>query len=174
MGWVLTLLFIPRLADIYGRKMVIMCGNIVSILAFGAIITATNYNMLIVSILVFGMMSTVRVQVSIVYIYELVMKKNWTPAVTAMSVIFDGPAGLFAAIYFSYISNDQHWIMLACFSCSLIGAIIVAFLPESPCFLISSGKLGEAQQAFERIAKINGANTDLVSLDRIKATFMPH
>ena len=57
--------------------------------------------------------------------------------------------------------------MLACFICSLIGAIIAAFLPESPRFLISSGRLGEAQQAFERIAKINGANTDLVSLDRI-------
>ena len=56
----------------------------------------------------------------------------------------------------------------------MIGAIIAAFLPESPRFLISSGKLGEAQQAFERIAKINGADTDLVSLDRIKTTFMPH
>ena len=99
-------MFIPRLADIYGRKMVIMCGNIVSMLAFGAIITAKNYNMLIVSILVFGMMSTARVQVSIVYVYELVIKKHWTPAITSMSLIFDGPAGLFAAIYFSYISND--------------------------------------------------------------------
>ena len=60
-GWVSTLLFIPRLSDVYGRYKIILIGNIVQLLGLALIVFSKSFPLLIVGLLTIGMTSTIRV-----------------------------------------------------------------------------------------------------------------
>ena len=60
-GWICTLIFIPRFSDIYGRVELIKSANAISLVAYSLMIWTTNYEMLIVSLIILGSMATVRV-----------------------------------------------------------------------------------------------------------------
>ena len=53
----------------------------------------------------------------------------------------------------------------------MIGTIGVCFFPESPKYLVKSGKLVQAQETFAMIARYNGASPELVTNERIEAIF---
>ena len=171
LGWILTLEVIPRFSDKYGRKKFLMVGNTFQVLAYSVLISTENYSILIASILVLGMMSTIRVQVGTIYIYELMMKESWAPAYLILCLLGKGLAGLLAAIYYTYISNDFYWLLFGCVICNLLGAIGSTLFPESPRYLIATGQLSEAQKVFETIATVNGVDPSIVSLDRIESMF---
>ena len=64
-----------------------------------------NYNILIGAIFIIGSMSTIRMQVSIVYLYEIMMRQSWTLTYTLISLA-ESLVGLLAVLYFNYVSND--------------------------------------------------------------------
>ena len=171
LGWILTLAVIPRFSDKYGRKKFLMVGLAFQVLAYSVLISTENYNILIASILVLGMMSTIRVQVGTIYIYELMMKESWAPAYLILCLLGEGLAGLLAAIYYTYISNDFYPLLFGCVVCNLLGAIGSTLFPESPRYLIATGQLSEAQKVFETIAMVNRVDPSIVSLDRIETMF---
>ena len=76
-GWVSTLLFIPRLADVYGRYKIILIGNIVQLLALTMTIFTRSFPLLLVGLLTIGMTSTIRVQVSVLFVYENMSRANY-------------------------------------------------------------------------------------------------
>ena len=76
-GWVSTLLFIPRLADVYGRYKIILIGNIVQLLALTMTVFTRSFPLLIVGLLITGMTSSIRVQVSVLFMYENMSRANY-------------------------------------------------------------------------------------------------
>jgi MFS family permease len=60
LGWVITLLILPRIADLYGRKWLFRGGMIVESAAYTGIMLTTDINMLIACIFTVGMASTCR------------------------------------------------------------------------------------------------------------------
>lgn len=69
-GWIITLTFMPRLSDLYGRQKIIIGGNIVQLAAFTVIMVTTSYRVMIAALIIEGMMATARAQVSVVYLFE--------------------------------------------------------------------------------------------------------
>ena len=61
LGWVLTLVIFPRISDIYGRQKLVFFGNLISLLAFIVLLMSRKYEVLIACMIIFGMMSTIRV-----------------------------------------------------------------------------------------------------------------
>ena len=60
-GWMITLTFVPRLADLYGRKVVMVIGASVIFIAYTVVMTTSNYTVFVCALFVCGMMSTIRV-----------------------------------------------------------------------------------------------------------------
>ena len=59
-GWIITLTFMPRLSDLYGRQKIIIGGNIVQLAAFTVIMVTTSYRVMIAALIIEGMMATAR------------------------------------------------------------------------------------------------------------------
>ena len=75
-GWFITLPWIPRLSDMYGRKSVFLIGMIIDWLMFIVMFLTTSVNWMIVVMLVFGMATTIRINIGFVYMMELMPKRN--------------------------------------------------------------------------------------------------
>ena len=60
LGWIITLTFVPRLSDTYGRKKIFLIGIFFTIPAYVTLYTTENYNILIASIFCLGLAATIR------------------------------------------------------------------------------------------------------------------
>lgn len=65
-----------------------------------------------------------------------------------------------ATIYFWKISLHWFWFVLIGFFWQTISVILITWMPESPRYLLSVGKLEEARKAFDNIAWWNKARVD--------------
>ena len=134
-GWCTTMLWVPRLADKYGRKW-IFCGGMAGNLFFFTIMLMThNVNVMIFVIFCIGALQSIRVSIGFVYFIELMPTKRQTLYGTIWG-ISECSIYLFATIYFWQIS--RHWIYfdLVGYVLCLWSTITTLFLPESPRFLV--------------------------------------
>jgi len=113
-GWVTTLLFIPRLADVYGRYKMMFAGNLVTWSAFSLLIFTDSYHLLITGLFIMGMMSTIRVQVGVLYLYECLTRANYHKIYTIVAIL-EGVFGVMGALYFKYVSKDWFYILMCGF-----------------------------------------------------------
>ena len=60
-GWVITLTFVPRLSDIYGRKIVYRIGMVIQLLGFTILMFTSNFWVAVSALFLNGMCCTVRV-----------------------------------------------------------------------------------------------------------------
>lgn len=74
-GWVATLSFVPRLSDKYNRKKIFLIGMYGDWLLFIVMFLTKSLDMMIVVMLMFGFMTTIRVNVGYVYMMELMPKR---------------------------------------------------------------------------------------------------
>ena len=73
-GHVFTLIWVPRVSDLFGRQKVLIAGTLMNFLAFTFLLLTESYAVLIICMTTFGMMSTIRVQVGVNYLYESVRR----------------------------------------------------------------------------------------------------
>ena len=59
-GWISTLVFIPRISDLFGRQRFIQFGNVIQSIGYSLLFMTRNYNVLIIAMVTMGMCSTVR------------------------------------------------------------------------------------------------------------------
>ena len=157
LGWISTLFFLPRLSDLFGRQKIIVMGNVVQTLAYTVILMTKSYALLIVSMILLGMMSTVRLQVCVVYIYESMKKEHFTKTYAAIAC-FEGVLGLAAVLYFKFISKDYFWLLLSGYILQVAGSFASFFFPESPRYLIKTGMITEATSVLNQISYFNGSD----------------
>ena len=132
----MTLLWVPGLADKFGRQKVFRFGMACDFLCYNSLMFTHNVYVMLATIFCFGMLSSIRINVGYVYLLELMPKKRATFYGTLWNncecVIYP-----LATIYFWQI--NKHWIYFTsigyCFS--LYSAIASFFLPESPRWLFS-------------------------------------
>ena len=74
-GWFSTLIWIPRISDMYSRKWLFTLGMIVDWFLFFCLFFVTSLDWMIVVMFVFGMATTIRVNVGFVYMMELFPKR---------------------------------------------------------------------------------------------------
>ena len=139
-GWIVTLTFLPRLSDLYGRQKIIVCGNIGQFIAYTMIIATRSYTVLVAALILMGTMATIRTQVSVIYLYEIMKKKHYT-LVFSCGASVEGLVGVLASLYFMYISKSSKGLLLTGYIIQIFGNIGSFFYLESPRFLIKSDQL---------------------------------
>ena len=142
-GWIITLIFIPRISDLNGRQKLIMYGNIVCTLAYALLFISHSYVVLIISMTIMGMMSTIRAQIGTIYLYESLQKHAFVLTYTIFMAL-EGAAGVFVSLYFMYVSKNFIWLLATGFCMQIVGTIITLTYPESLRWLIKSGQIKEA------------------------------
>ena len=91
------------MADLYGRKPIMLIGAITMFLAYSTIMLTHSYVVLIVSLFVCGMMSTVRIPIFILYMFENMPSASIGASMTVFFCL-EAVSILFASIYFMFIS----------------------------------------------------------------------
>lgn len=104
-GAITSGLFVTRMADLHGRKWPTLISAIVSIPIHIGLMISTSLTLSIVLFFLFGMTRPGKMQVSFVYISELV-PENKRRLVGSFILFFDGSSLILFALYFLYVSKN--------------------------------------------------------------------
>ena len=154
-GWVVTLPWMPRLSDMYGRKMIFNIGMLTDLVMFVFMFYTTNINSMIMVSFVFGLATTIRLNIGFVYMMELMPKRNQT-FYGSIYIVLEGLILLLGTLYFWFVSKQWIYFTLFGFFLQIFNVITIQFLPESPRLMVELGRLDEAKASFEQIATWNG------------------
>lgn len=84
--------------------------------------------------------------------------------VGSMEFIYEAFIYLFVCLYFAFLNKDWVYIQIPTIGFGVLGSLLLLTQPESPRFLISSGKFDQARKVFNTIAIKNG-KPDTTALD---------
>ena len=65
-GWFISLVFVPRLADLFGRKKLMVGGMLGLFLAYTVLMFTKSYSLFVTAFFICGLLSTVRIQICII------------------------------------------------------------------------------------------------------------
>ena len=89
-GWTISALIVPRLADLYGRKWTFVVNTLVQLAALVTIIYSTSYTVVCCALFMIGACSSGRWTVSYVYLMEFLTEKN----IKGIGPFFNASAGI--------------------------------------------------------------------------------
>jgi len=138
-GFVSTMLWMPRISDVHGRKLIFAIGVNISALLYTVVVFSKNFYLTLFAIFLFGVTNTIRTIIGYVYMTELMPKKSQTIAVSVFWII-DGLIYLFVVIYFWKISDHCMYLISIGYGLMILAAIFSWFLPESPVYLLNLNK----------------------------------
>ena len=110
LGWCVTLLWVPRLGDVYGRKWMIAYNNCVSFVLYIATMYAPNVYVLGAVLFTWGIFNSCRTNIAFMYMLELMPKKQQNLIGTIWNC-FEGSINLFATYWFMKISLNWYWFV---------------------------------------------------------------
>ena len=153
LGWTFASFFIPRLADIYGRKLGVVISLVLQLASMIVINFAGSVELLIAMNFTFGMACVGSRSISFLYLMELLPKKSQVTVGTALN-ISDAVIPVLGCLYFWKISNNWLWFMIIFAEAfTVIGLIGILLLPESPKFLITMKRYDEARAGINYFLK---------------------
>jgi MFS family permease len=154
-GWTISAFITPRLADIHGRKPIFLLSMAIQLAALIGIYISRNVTLTIAMIFVFGTGGVGRSSISYLYMQEFLPKDKQTLVGTILQ-LNNGFVAIYTVIYYWFISN--YWIPIQVFGgvLTVVSAIGVWFLPESPKYLLTVKRYDAARAAISHIAKVNG------------------
>ena len=154
-GWALTLLWLPRFGDTFGRKKMYAIAMIIDTVLFIIILTTKSLILMIITMGIFGGTTSLRVNVGYPYLMEMCPKRGQVLMGTTWNIL-EGLIYLIITLYF-WVTVYASWIYLV-----LVGFVIQVWvtiaiwaLPESPSWLLEKGKIKELEAAMRKIAKFN-------------------
>ena len=134
-GWVITLPIIPRISDLYSRKKIFILGMWLDVALFIAIFLCKSLDLMIAITFMFGLATTIRVNVGFVYMMELMPKRLQGFYSSAYNTL-EGSVLLLATLYFWFVSKHWFYFSLIGFSFAIYSGVSAFFVPESPRLLI--------------------------------------
>ncbi len=159
-GYSISCLFIPRLADLYGRRWPYIISMWVQVLAFVGLMVCKNIMGTLSLILLFGLCGGGRSTVGFLYLMELVPRKDKKYTGTLTSA-FDSFVYTVTGFFFWFMCKDTFYLLFMCAIGNFLVAIGVIFVPESPEYLYEKKEFQKAKQVLIYIAKFNGVKSDL-------------
>ena len=133
-GYSIACFIIPRIADIYGRKYIVVVSLWIQLIIIIGITVSKNFFLTLGFMFFFGTVSVGRSTVNYLYLLELVPKERKVFIGTLINAINECTY-IFSSLYFKYVSKEIIWIMILAIIVNLICGIGLIFLPESPEFL---------------------------------------
>ena len=158
-GAIFGCIVITPLPDKYGRKIVLKIFLTISCILHFLILTSFNPLLLSMICITSGFVSAIYGNFSL-YVAEYIPKESSAIAMSFIDAVYPF-MGFLEALYFLTINN---WRLLFLFT-TLIHIIstffILKYLPESPKWLYSKGKINEAIEVMKQIASINGKENEV-------------
>ena len=154
-GWASTLLWVPRFGDQYGRKTVFAVGMSLNLLMYTIMMWTRDINVMLVSLFMQGALTSVRMNIGYLYMLELMPKHSRT-SVGSLFGVMDSSIYLLATLYFWKVGKDWYFVCMMGYMLNLLSAIASWFIPESPSYLLETGKISELEQVMQTIATVNG------------------
>ena len=136
LGWCSTLLWIPPLSDLIGRKKVFVVGPVIDFFSYSVIMTTDSLDVMIAAIFIYGATTSIRVNAGWIYFQELMPKHNFT-FYSMIGFEVDALIFLCATLYFWLICKTWFYFTMIGYGFTIVGLCLVWFLPESPRLLIS-------------------------------------
>ena len=134
-GWFCTLPWLPRLSDMYGRKKILIFGMFGDLLLFIAMYLANSFVLMLIVMFLFGCLTTIRLNISFVYLMELFPKKYQSFYASAFCTL-DSMQLFLATMYFWFISKHWFYFTIIGLVMQIYNCITILFIPESPRLLI--------------------------------------
>lgn len=158
-GWTLTTLILPPMADKVGRKWITFC----CILVLAASMTVTMFSksltLTISMMFICGMCAAGRASVGFVYGNEFLTPK-WRDIFSTLFVFTDGFSVVMSGIYFDFISKHYfYWSMFGPIL-GFLSCIGLLWLPESPLWLLKVGMFPEGQASLRKVMEFNGVDCE--------------
>ena len=124
------------------------------LLFYTGVMFTHSLTVIIVLVFLFGMLSSVRLNVGYIYLMEVLPKKAQTNVTSCWSVQ-EAAIYVVATIYFWKISKQWFWYCFIGYVWQLTSLVCLFWMPESPRYLIKRGRTDEARKAFMQIARTN-------------------
>ena len=141
-GWSITLLFIPKLADKFGRRWIYLSSRLIDASLYIASMMISEYWGMVGLMSGFGLAASGRINVQTVYFQEWVPRKSQT----LMAVIFmmDSAFGDLTVVLVLWLfTQDTFYLRIIGLSLCLLSIPATIALPESPRLLAAQGKVIE-------------------------------
>jgi MFS family permease len=159
-GYSISCLFVPRIADMYGRRWPYIISMSIQVLAFIGLLVCKNLMGVLCLILLFGLCGGGRSTVGFLYLMELVPKKDKRFTGT-LNVAFDSFIYTMTAFFFWFMCKDTFYLLFMCAIGNFFVAIGIFFIPESPEYLYEKKEFQKTKLVLIYIAKFNGVKSDI-------------
>lgn len=153
-GWTVSCAIAPRLADIYGRRIVLLISSGLAVPFYVGLILSLNLNLSIVLFFFFGLTQAGKSSNSYVYLMELIPLKYHTLVGTFMN-FGDGSTLIIMSLYFRFISKSWLYYQVFAVTGSFFGFVAVLFMRESPKFYYSLKNFTQARESLKYMQKFN-------------------
>lgn len=164
LGWCTTLLWMPRLGDIYGRKKLVLWDNFVSLVLYAGVFLAPSIYVLQAVLFAWGFFASIRTNIGFCYMIEM-MPRNWQSFVGTMWNCIEGLINLWATLWFMGVSTHWEGFVSLGLLLQFFSAATCFLLPESPIYLLKTKKFDELKEALKTIGEWNGTELDWDELD---------
>lgn len=169
LGWTLTTLVLPPMADKVGRKWITRCCILLLSCCLAAMLLSKSLAFTITLMFIGGACSAGRASVGFVYGNEFLVGK-WRDIFSTLFVFVDGFSVVMSGLYFDFMSKQYMWLSLWAPILGFASCIGLFWLPESPLWQLKVGRVREAQLTLYLIMKVNGiedAGADIDELEQI-------
>ena len=157
-GLLVSMLVLPRIADLYGRKTPIIICQFIQLPTSCYLFVMSSWIELSICMALFGFALGGSIIVCSIYMQEF-LPKRYRSIVLGATATIEGLILLFATLYFLYISKNWRYWFYAVVVVQVFVLLGLLWLPESPDFLYAKGKFAESREVILRIAKFNGRDT---------------
>ena len=156
LGWMVTSPIWLRLADVWGRRLMIHISIIPHLILTAAffLVTPANAEWLIIFInVMIGLKESMTSIVAYVLLSEMVSAK-YRAYFSAANNIYDGLQNILISVMF-YFGRDWHYVSYYYLAVLVLLFFVLFLVPESPRFLLSRKRYDKARTVYARIARIN-------------------
>ena len=158
-GFMLGSLTLLRLGDIYGRRPVYLLGLALHLISMVLVMAISSQTARYVSISMIGFATSITVNLTFVLLLELAPAKD-SGLLGGFPHALDGSNILFCTFYLTQISRHWEGYQYWGIGLSVLVTLLTLRVPESPHFLLTMGRFGEAREVFKRIATTNGVELE--------------
>mmetsp|Transcript_19138 Transcript_19138/g.18786 ORF Transcript_19138/g.18786 Transcript_19138/m.18786 type:complete len:222 (+) Transcript_19138:132-797(+) len=137
----------------YGRRMNMIIGNWISLIAFSGLVFTTNLYLKYGFCLLLGLTYLRSIQ-SLLLATEFTLL-NYKIYITTATMVIDGLVFPLNALYFKFLSKNWEYIFLGYYIIAFLGTILSHMIPESPNYLYEKHSYQESKQVLKRIAQWN-------------------
>lgn len=156
-GWTLTTLILPPIADKIGRKWITFGSILTLSICLTALLFSRSLSFTIALMFVCGMCSAGRATVGFVYGNEF-LTKYWRNVFSTLFVFIDGFSVIMSGIYFDFISKYYFWWSMFGPILGFLSLVGLLYLPESPLWQLKMGRSSQAKATLHKMMMINGTD----------------